>query len=94
MAQSGHKISYGLSQIGYGHTRHWRLDKGLLVPTKNAKGILENLSSGMRMAEWKFQIDTPFFASYRMHAMNYFVSLRIFVSGTQDAEVTKSLAGY
>ena len=27
-----------------------------------------------------------------MHAMNYFVSLAIFVSGTQDAEVTKSLA--
>ena len=27
-----------------------------------------------------------------MHAMNYFVLLAIFVSGMQDAEVTKSLA--
>ena len=36
-----------LSQIDYWH--RWKN----VVPTKNAKGILENLSSGMPMAEWK-----------------------------------------
>ena len=36
-----------LSQIDYGHNGK------LPVPTNNAKGILENLSRGMRMAEWK-----------------------------------------
>ena len=25
----------------------------VLVPTKNTKGVLKNLSRGMRMAEWK-----------------------------------------
>ena len=38
------------------------MEKRLLVPTKNAKGILENLSSGMPMAEWKdelLQFKTP-----------------------------------
>ena len=39
-----------LSQIDYGHTRHCkRLQRGLLMPTNNAKGILENLGMGMRM---------------------------------------------
>ena len=32
--------------------------KRLLVPTKNAKGILENLSRGMPMAEWKMSSPT------------------------------------
>ena len=34
------------------------MEKRLLVPTKNAKGILENLSSGMPMAEWKMSSPT------------------------------------
>ena len=37
------------------------------------------------------QINRSIFASYGTHAMKYFVSLGIFVSGTQDAEVTKPL---
>ena len=40
-----------LLQIDYRHTRHGRLQTRLLVPMNNAKGILENLSRGMRMAE-------------------------------------------
>ena len=35
------------------------------------------------------QIDQSFFVFYGMHAMNYFVS---YLSGMQDAEVTKSLS--
>ena len=34
----------------------WRL----LVPMNNAKGISENLSRGMRMANWKMSAPTPF----------------------------------
>lgn len=41
-----------LSQIDYWH--RWKN----VVPTKNAKGILENLSSGMPMAEWKMSSST------------------------------------
>ena len=38
------------------------------------------------------QIDRSFFASYRTHTMNYFcVFGDFYASGTQDAEVTKSL---
>ena len=36
------------------------------------------------------QVNRSIFASYGTHALKYFASL-IFVSGTQDAEVTKSL---
>ena len=35
-----------------------KMEKLLLVPTKNAKGVLENLSRGMRMAEWKMSSPT------------------------------------
>ena len=37
------------------------------------------------------QIDRSFFASNGTRAMNYFASLEIFISETQDAEVTKLL---
>ena len=40
------------------------------------------------------QIGRSFFASYRMHAMNYFASLGIFMPQgrrSEDTEVTKSL---
>ena len=53
-----------LSQINYGHTRHcedWK--EVLLVPTKNAISILENLSRGMRMTEWK--MSPPCFKTLR-----------------------------
>ena len=40
-----------LSQIDYEHTRH--CGDCLCQQTNYAKGILENLSRGMRMAEWK-----------------------------------------
>jgi len=35
------------------HYTLWRLQRGLLAPTNNAKGILENLCRGTHMAEWK-----------------------------------------
>ena len=37
------------------------------------------------------QINRSIFASYGTRALKYFTSLGIFVSGTQDAEVTKPL---
>ena len=41
----------------------------------------------------KIWIDPLLFVSYGMHAMNYFASfLDFYVSGMQDAEVTKSLS--
>ena len=44
-----------LSQIDYGHTRHYEDCKEVCLCQRTTfkKSILENLSRGMRMAEWK-----------------------------------------
>ena len=44
-------LTYAMTQIEYGNTRHWQdCKEGLLVPTNYAKDILGNLIRGMRLA--------------------------------------------
>ena len=61
------------------HQTLWRLDRGLLVPTKVGKGILKNWVGVCTWLSENLQIDRLFFAFYRMHATNYLVSLMIFL---------------
>ena len=54
-----------LSQIDYGHTRHYEDCKEVCLCQRTTfkKSILENLSRGMRMAEWK--MSPPRFKTHR-----------------------------
>ena len=50
------------------HLILWRLQRGLLVPMNNTKGILENLSRGM--AEWEMSWERSL-KTYQAIEMNY-----------------------
>ena len=73
----------------------WRRRQNALQFTKKTNEITLKQDILPKIFKSTGQIDRSIFASYETHAMNYFASLGIFSdfheSGTQDAEVTKSL---
>ena len=73
----------------------WRRRQNALQFTKKTNEITLKQDILPKIFKSTGQIDRSIFASHETHAMNYFASLGIFSdfheSGTQDAEVTKSL---
>ena len=70
-----------LSQIDYGHTRHYEDCKEVCLCQRTTfkKSILENLSRSMRMAEWK--MSPPRFKTYRLLWLFQFL---LFCSSIKD----------